>query len=125
MGRVYKSSSHYFAHEDRFDVDDGDIPNVSAFSNIVKKCYVANDFICNEGDAIDKLYFIRSGSVRLLSYLPGGEARTVQLYAAGDWLGLEGLVGLPYEYTAKAVSEVEVVCFSLKNLNQPEQSKLH
>jgi CRP-like cAMP-binding protein len=106
----YKRNSPYCTCEDEFDTDAGDLLSIAVFSNIAKRCYVANDVICYEGDDIDKLCFIRSGNVRLLSYLPGGEARAVQLYAAGDWLGLEGLIGLPYEHTAKAVSEVDVAC---------------
>ena len=61
---------------------------------------------------------IRSGLVKLLSYLPNGRARIVRLHASNHWIGLEGLLGQPYEHTAIAVDDVEVEQVAIHNLQR-------
>ena len=73
-----------------------------------KKRFLAKEVIYRESDTVDRVGLIRSGLVKLLSYLPNGRARIVRLHASGDWLGLEGLMGETYEHTAMAVDDVEV-----------------
>jgi CRP/FNR family transcriptional regulator len=85
------------------------------------KFYLAKDVIFREGDPLNRVYVIRSGLVKLLSYLPNGRARIVRLYGANDWIGLEGLVGQPYEHTAIAVGDVETYYISTNTLRLLER----
>jgi CRP/FNR family transcriptional regulator, anaerobic regulatory protein len=83
--------------------------------------YLAKEVIYRESDRVDRIYVIRSGLVKLLSYLPNGRARIVRLHAGNHWIGLEGLLGQPYEHTAIAVGDVEVqhiAIHSLQRLNR-------
>jgi CRP/FNR family transcriptional regulator len=83
--------------------------------------YLAKEVIYRESDRADRIYVIRSGLVKLLSYLPNGRARIVRLHAGNHWIGLEGLLGQPYEHTAIAVGDVEVrhvAIHSLQRLNR-------
>ncbi len=73
-----------------------------------RKRFLAKDVIYRESDPVDRVYLIRGGLVKLLSYLPNGRARIVRLYARGQWIGLEGLIGESYEHTAIAVGDVVV-----------------
>jgi CRP/FNR family transcriptional regulator len=83
--------------------------------------YLAKEIIYRESDRVERIYVIRSGLVKLLSYLPSGRARIVRLHAGNHWIGLEGLLGQPYEHTAIAVGDVEVRhvgIHSLQRLNR-------
>jgi CRP/FNR family transcriptional regulator len=83
-----------------------------------RKRFMAQDVIYRESDAIDSVYLVRSGMVKLLSYLPNGRARIVRLHAKGHWIGLEGLLGQAYEHTAIAVDDVEVQYVSIHSLHR-------
>jgi CRP/FNR family transcriptional regulator len=72
------------------------------------KRYLPKDVIYRESEQGDRVYVVRSGLVKLLSYLPNGRARIVRLHAGDHWIGLEALLGQPYEHTAIAVADVEV-----------------
>jgi len=76
------------------------------WKNSKRKCVQAKEVIYRESEAVDRICIIRSGLVKLLSYLPNGRARIVRLHARGQWLGIEGLVGEPYEHTAIAIDDV-------------------
>lgn len=83
--------------------------------------YLAKEIIYRESERVERIYVIRSGLVKLLSYLPNGRARIVRLHACNHWIGLEGLLGQPYEHTAIAVGDVEVQhvrIHSLQRLNR-------
>jgi CRP/FNR family transcriptional regulator, anaerobic regulatory protein len=80
--------------------------------------YLAKEVIYREGDRVDRIYVIRSGLVKLLSYLPNGRARIVRLHAGNHWIGLEGLLGQPYEHTAIAVGDVEVQYVGIHSLQR-------
>ena len=84
--------------------------------------HLAKDVIYRESDRVDRLYLIRSGLVKLLSYLPNGRARIVRLHASGHWIGLEGLLGQPYEHTAIAVDDVEVEQVAIHNLQRLQRN---
>jgi CRP/FNR family transcriptional regulator len=80
--------------------------------------YLAKAVIYRESDRADRIYVIRSGLVKLLSYLPNGRARIIRLHASDHWFGLEGLLGQPYEHTAIAVGDVEVQHVAIHNLQR-------
>lgn len=82
------------------------------------KRFLAKQVIYRKRDPVDKVYMICNGLVKLLSYLPNGQARIVRLHAKDHWLGLEGLMGEVYEHTAIAVDEVEVQHVSIHILQR-------
>jgi CRP/FNR family transcriptional regulator len=83
-----------------------------------RKRYLAKEIIYRESDRVDRIHVIRSGLVKLLSYLPNGRARIVRLHASNHWIGLEGLLGQSYEHTAIAVGDVEVQHVAIHNLQR-------
>ena len=80
--------------------------------------YLAKEVIYRESNRVDRIYVIRSGMVKLLSYLPNGRARIVRLHACNHWIGMEGLLGQPYEHTAIAVGDVVVEQVAIHNLQR-------
>jgi CRP/FNR family transcriptional regulator len=97
------------------------------WKNSKRQCYQAKEVIYRESETIDRICLIRSGLVKLLSYLPNGRARIVRLHARNQWIGLEGLLGQPYEHTAIAIDDVVlqyVPIHSLKYHIKNEPGKL-
>jgi CRP/FNR family transcriptional regulator, anaerobic regulatory protein len=82
------------------------------------KRYLAKEVIYRESDQADRVYVIRSGLVKLLSYLPNGRARIVRLHTKDHWIGLEGLLGQPYGHTAIAIDDVEIQHIAILNLQR-------
>jgi CRP/FNR family transcriptional regulator len=82
----------------------------------ISKRYSPKEVIYRECDHVDRIYVIRSGLVKLLSYLPNGRARIVRLHAGNHWIGLEGLLGQPFEHTAIAIGDVEVQHVAIHSL---------
>jgi CRP/FNR family transcriptional regulator len=78
-----------------------------------------------EGNTGDRVFLVRSGLVKLLSYLPNGRARIVRLYTDNHWLGLEGLLGRPYAHTAIALGDVELACCPVSRLQQLQRDNAH
>ena len=95
--------------------------SASLFNNGKRRCYTAKEVIYRESENVDKVFFIRSGLVKLLSYLPNGRARIVRLHASRHCIGLEGLVGQPYEHTAIAVDDVVVDYIAMSSLRSLER----
>lgn len=96
------------------------------WKNSKRKCFQAKEVIYRESEAVDRICIIRSGLVKLLSYLPNGRARIVRLHVRGQWLGIEGLLGEPYEHTAIAIDDVilqHVPIHSLQHrlMDEPER----
>lgn len=87
--------------------------------------FPSREIIYREGGQAETVYAIRSGLVKLISYLPNGKGRIVRLYGRGIWIGLEGLLRQPYEHTAVAVEPVEVFHFRTRTLYQLEQDDPH
>ena len=61
------------------------------------------------GDEPENLFTIRDGLVKLVQYLPDGTQRIVRLPKRGDVVGLEALLGIPYQHDA-VVLESALVC---------------
>ena len=61
------------------------------------------------GDEPDNLFTVRDGLVKLVQYLPDGTQRIVRLPKRGDVVGLEALLGIPYQHDA-VVLESALVC---------------
>jgi len=62
-----------------------------------------------EGSAAQSVFYIDTGMVKLISYMPNGRARIVRILGRGGILGLEGLLqeGL-YKHTAVSVGGVKM-----------------
>ncbi|MGD8742958.1 MAG: Crp/Fnr family transcriptional regulator [Granulosicoccaceae bacterium] len=123
-GKVTKISSRS-AQQGNTNYCEGDesspLESIILFNGVKLKRYLAKELIYREGESVDKVCVIRSGLVKLLSYLPNGRARIVRLHGAGQWVGLEGVVGQPCEHTAIAVGDVELYYISLGTLRHLEQ----
>ncbi|MBA2483054.1 MAG: Crp/Fnr family transcriptional regulator [Nitrosomonas sp.] len=90
------------------------------------KRFAAKENIYREGDRAEAVYVIRSGLVKLLSYLPNGRARIVRLLGKGSWIDLGGLLNKPHEHTAVAVGDIEIYCIPVNRLhalkvNEPQK----
>jgi CRP/FNR family transcriptional regulator len=104
------------------DHDDmcSDIDSIREKNSNKLKHFSANEIIYREVDPVSRVYIIRNGIVKLVSYLPNGRARIIRLHSRNDWLGLEGLIDLPYEHTAIAVGDVEVYYVPIDSLRKLE-----
>lgn len=110
--------SDYFSHSGRsVAVDSTDIPPGGRQID-----FVAKQVIYREGHQVDRIYLVREGMVKLLSYLPNGRARIVRLHTRNHWLGLEGLVNQPYEHTAIAIGDVQTYCVARNDLRNLERN---
>jgi len=60
-------------------------------------------------DTPNYLFTVRYGLVKLVQYLPDGTQRIVRLPKQGDVVGLEAVLGIPYQHDA-VVLETALVC---------------
>lgn len=70
--------------------------------------YPPKEVIYHAGDEPECVYYLNSGLVKLVSYLPNGQSRIVRLHNAGAWFGLGRVLDEPCEHTTIAVDEVEL-----------------
>lgn len=71
--------------------------------------YRHNSNLYLQGDAIDSLYFLRSGSVKSVVGTRGGSEQIVGFHFPGDLLGFDGLMSGRHQSTAVAL-ETSGVC---------------
>lgn len=93
--------------ENHFDVQS----NIERFFSSGAKpvSYSSQNSIYFEGSTAQSIYYVNSGMVKLISYMPNGRARIVRILGKGGILGLEGLLqdGL-YKHTAVSVGGVKL-----------------
>ena len=79
------------------------------------------------GDQGEYLFTVRSGSLKLIQYLPDGNQRIVRLAEATDLLGLETLLETPYQHEAIALQPTEVCRFPARIVKSlvAENPRLH
>ncbi|MCF7983233.1 MAG: Crp/Fnr family transcriptional regulator [Thiohalocapsa sp.] len=79
------------------------------------------------GDHGDYMYTVRSGSLKLVQYLPDGSQRIVRIARGTDVLGLEALLGETYQHDAVALQRCEVCRFPTRVVKElgRESPKLH
>jgi CRP-like cAMP-binding protein len=63
------------------------------------------------GDRGDYMFTVRSGSIKLVRYLPEGSQRIVRLARTTDVLGLEAMLEAPYQHDAIVLQTTEVCRF--------------
>lgn len=82
----------------------------------------AKSVLYREGAPVDRVFIIRSGVVKLLSYLPNGRARIVRLHTRDHWVGLEGLLGKGYDHTAIVANTALVHAIPIQHLQHLERN---
>ena len=60
------------------------------------------------GERADVMFTVRTGSLKLVQYLPDGGQRIVRLIRATDVTGLEALLGQPYQHDAVVLEACQV-----------------
>lgn len=70
--------------------------------------YTSGEALYHEASLIEALYVVRSGRIKLLSYLDNGRARIVRLHNSGSVIGLNGLMEEQHAHTAMAIDDVVV-----------------
>jgi CRP/FNR family transcriptional regulator len=75
---------------------------------VCSNAYGHNEVIYRSGEESKLLFIVRSGMLKLATYLPNGRTRIVRLHKRGSLIGLDGLMGEDHEHTAIAINEVEV-----------------
>lgn len=85
------------------------------------------DFLYHTGDSDDYMFTVRSGTFKLVQYLPHGGQRIVRLARATDVIGLETLVEDHYEHDAIAIHHTEVCRYPARVVRTlgRETPKLH
>jgi CRP/FNR family transcriptional regulator len=78
--------------------------------------YAENEKIYDSGDAIEALYVVRDGRIKLLNYLENGRARIIRLHSRGAIIGLNGLIEDCHTHSAEAVNDVEVYRIPLQKI---------
>jgi CRP/FNR family transcriptional regulator len=116
----FTGSARHFGDGMQDNRDQGVLESTTLSSRKQKR-FAAKEVIYLESDRVERLYLIRNGMVKLLSYLPNGRARIIRLHAKGHWMGLEGLTGQAYEHTAIAVGDVEVELFPIQSIQRLER----
>jgi CRP-like cAMP-binding protein len=79
------------------------------------------------GDNGDRMYTVRTGTLKLVQYLPDGSQRIVRLIRSTDITGLECIVGEAYQHDAVVLQETEVCALPVRvvdNLSK-ENPALH
>ena len=69
-------------------------------------------------DRGNTLFTLRGGVMKLMQYLPDGSQRIVRLLKDSDALGLEALVGQPYQHDAIALTDCEICAIPTSVIEQ-------
>ncbi|WP_295540494.1 Crp/Fnr family transcriptional regulator [uncultured Thiohalocapsa sp.] len=73
------------------------------------------------GDSSAYMYTVRSGSIKLVQYLPDGSQRIVRIVRGADVLGLEAMLDEGYHHDAIALQRSEVCRFPTRVVRQLSQ----
>jgi len=77
--------------------------------------------IYREGDALQSLYMLRRGFVKLVQHTLSGTSRIVRIIKSGGMFGLESLIDERGRHTAFAVGEVDVCRIPVKSIRRLQQ----
>ncbi len=70
------------------------------------RCYRANEAICVEGDEIEAIFQVMTGTVKIYKMSVDGKRQIVRFLQAGDWLA--DFAGKAHRHTAEALGDVSV-----------------
>ena len=79
----------------------------------------AKDLLYRLGEGGRALFTLRCGVIKLVQYLPDGSQRIVRLLKDGDVLGLEALIGQPYQHEAIALTDCEICAIPVEVIERP------
>ncbi len=87
----------------------------------------AADALYRMGERGSTLFTLREGVIKLVQYLPDGNQRIVRLLRNGDALGLETLVGQPYQQDAIALTDCAICAIPAETVERlgREQPRLY
>ena len=74
----------------------------------------AGSTLYHAGDKGDRMYTVRTGTLKLVQSLPDGSQRIVRLIRTTDITGLECIVGEPYQHDAVVLQETEVCALPVR-----------
>lgn len=89
------------------DLNDREIDDLSAV--ISRRSLVRNQPLIVEGDAVDDVYTVISGGLKLYKSLPNGRVQAVGFLGPGDFLGLA--CDEAFSFSADAIVDTEVCVF--------------
>ncbi len=89
--------------------------------------YEPGSRLYHQGEALEYVYTVRSGLIKLVQHLPNGDRRIVRLLGQGDLAGLEGLGGQPADHDAVTLDHAAVcrIPISLIRTLQKQTPNLH
>ena len=76
--------------------------------------YGPGETIYREGGAVEALYLVVDGRIKLVNYTPDGNARIVRLHNRGSVLGLNALLEENHDHTAIAIDEVSLYILPMR-----------
>ena len=84
---------------------------------VTTRMFQGEDFLFREGEASDRFYLIRTGTVQVECSIEGGEPVPIQTLGAGDILGWSWLLEpRTRHFDARAVDEVRTLSFETARL---------
>ena len=87
--------------------------------------YEKGAVIYPQGGDDNAIHTLRSGSVKLVRYLPDGRERIIRLARVSDSIGLERVLGRPYGHTAIALQPVSACRIPLSVVRQLDVENPH
>jgi len=86
---------------------------------VVRRCQPVRrrSRLYSQGQAFDRLYALRSGSVKMVMSASDGSERILGFHLPGDLLGLDGLAGGRHHCTAVALDSASVCQVAVEDLN--------
>lgn len=85
----------------------------------------AGDSLYLENENANFVYTIRSGSIKLVRYLPNGSYRIVRLLQLGDLAGMEALNGNTYQHHAIALQNTSICRIPIEDIELINQHSPH
>ena len=77
------------------------------------------------GDTGEHMFTVRTGSLKLVQYLPDGSQRIVRIVRSTDVLGLEAILDDPYHHDAIALQVTELCRFPARLVRELGQNNPH
>lgn len=98
---------------------------LNGLDGVSEKKLISGQMLFKAGTDAECVYFIQSGIVKVIDFLPEGKGRTLRLHARGDFIGLEGLIENHYQHWAVVVLDTKVTAIPVELIKALEDSDLH
>lgn len=83
--------------------------------------YAKEEVIYAEDRHGDWIYSIKAGSVKIQRQLETGQNQITQVLGRGDVIGIESLIGQPYQHTASAIDDVRICRIPMSTIQRLEE----